>query len=935
VTVLADSLPVTGARVCATKDDEVYAVGLSDSTGLVPLAVGPETPGALYVTVSGMNLATRTDTLQVLSAAGPVLSLQGLQASDGLQGASQGNADGVYDAGETLELQLELRNQGGGPAYGLHGTVVGLDPRLQVLSDSLAVDSLVAGATAPAAPAVVVHIASETPDGTRLGLQIDLHDDAAHAWQDRLDLVVSAPRPEVTRVVVTPVGAAARTGGPPDAPAIAPTGTIDVEVKNYGSGAQPALWCRLQPPDSSFVVVQDSMQFGPIAALAMGSGAPGLEFADTTAAADVPVLVFDDAYGRSFSLPVDLQPPAAPAVPIADLTYGDGVVRLTWTPSADLDLYGYHVFRCEPPDSTFVRLTPDAILHADYYDTSVVPNSKYAYRIVAVDESRQWSPPSLSLAVNTSVASLPGWPIDMSAPTASSVAVGDLDGDSDLEVVVGDVGVYAWHHDGIEVYDGDGNTTTYGVFSSAPGALNASVALGQMDGQGGLEIVGASWATNQIWVWRADGQLLPGWPREPLEPGNRGYWASPVVADVDGDGGPEVVAISKNGWLYAWHADGTPLLGSGSGAVRNVGAWTQTTPAIADLDGDGDREIVVAGSTGLVYVLQADGSDFPSWPLNLVTLSHCSPAVGDVDHDGTLEIVLTTENNDRIHVLRPDATYLPGWPVLAPMKSPDLGPSVALGDLLGDERLEIVVVSVPSTFTQTKLYVYDASGAVLLTKQLDLNSQSSPILADLDGDGSIDIVHGGEAGILHAWTGLGEELEGFPIAVGDYIRSTPAYCDLDLDGAGDLVFAGWNKRAYAWRMAGPYRPDRAPWPTFHGDMQRTGYAPLGFPTPVAEPPVPNELRADWAPNPFNPSVGLRLDVPPEAAGGGAVAVRVEIFDARGRRLRVLLDEPRLPGEHRLVWDGRDALAGPLPSGIYLYRVQAGSRRLSGKLTLLR
>jgi hypothetical protein len=198
-------------------------------------------------------------------------------------------------------------------------------------------------------------------------------------------------------------------------------------------------------------------------------------------------------------------------------------------------------------------------------------------------------------------------------------------------------------------------------------------------------------------------------------------------------------------------------------------------------------------------------------------------------------------------------------------------------------------------------------------------------------------VHGGEAGALHAWDLSGQELPGFPIAIGDYVRGTPAYCDLDGDGGGDLVLAGWDQQVYAWRMPGPYRPDRAPWPTFHGDMARTGFLERTFPTPVDETPLPRRLTAVWAPNPFNPSVAVRFEVPEGAATatGGLHRVTVAVYDPRGRLVRTLLDAPRAAGAYRLVWDGKDEAGRALGSGVYLYRVTAGTATVAGKITLLR
>jgi hypothetical protein len=214
---------------------------------------------------------------------------------------------------------------------------------------------------------------------------------------------------------------------------------------------------------------------------------------------------------------------------------------------------------------------------------------------------------------------------------------------------------------------------------------------------------------------------------------------------------------------------------------------------------------------------------------------------------------------------------------------------------------------------------------------LGVGTQSSPILADLDGDGGTDIVHGGESGVLHAWNLSGNELPGFPIPIGDFIRATPQYCDLDVDGVGDLVLAGWNRNVYAWHMAGAYRPDRAPWPSFHGNNARTGFLSRAFPTPAAETPPPARLAALWSPNPFNPTVTLRLAVP----GTVPVHVRVDVFDARGRLVRRLADGVMPAGTATRTWDGRDSDGRVLPSGIYVYRVDAGGETARGKLTLVR
>jgi len=81
------------------------------------------------------------------------------------------------------------------------------------------------------------------------------------------------------------------------------------------------------------------------------------------------------------------------------------------------------------------------------------------------------------------------------------------------------------------------------------------------------------------------------------------------------------------------------------------------------------------------------------------------------------------------------------------------------------------------------------------------------------------------------------------------------------------------------------------------------------------------------PNPFNPTCELRVSVP--VAG----ELMVEVFDARGRRVRTLLHGNVSAGPRAIRWDGRDTAGRPAPAGIYLARCSVGGHVASVKLTL--
>ena len=83
------------------------------------------------------------------------------------------------------------------------------------------------------------------------------------------------------------------------------------------------------------------------------------------------------------------------------------------------------------------------------------------------------------------------------------------------------------------------------------------------------------------------------------------------------------------------------------------------------------------------------------------------------------------------------------------------------------------------------------------------------------------------------------------------------------------------------------------------------------------------------PNPFNPSTTIEYSI---AAAG---AVEITIFSVDGRRIRTLSGGLKPPGKYRMVWDGRNDRGGPVSTGVYFYRLEAGSFAQVKKMLLLR
>jgi hypothetical protein len=115
----------------------------------------------------------------------------------------------------------------------------------------------------------------------------------------------------------------------------------------------------------------------------------------------------------------------------------------------------------------------------------------------------------------------------------------------------------------------------------------------------------------------------------------------------------------------------------------------------------------------------------------------------------------------------------------------------------------------------------------------------------------------------------------------------------------------------------------------HGWMVPAGLIPDDLPDISYLPRVGKNLLGQNFPNPFNPTATIRFEIArPEH-------VRLKVFDVSGRLVRTLVDEPRQPNAYVVVWDGTDDRGGPVASGVYFYRMTAGSFVQTRKMMLLK
>ena len=409
-----------------------------------------------------------------------------------------------------------------------------------------------------------------------------------------------------------------------------------------------------------------------------------------------------------------------------------------------------------------------------------------------------------------------------------------------------------------------------------------------------------------------------------------------ALADLDpAFPGLEVIIGVQDGSVQAWHWDATPVPGWPVTAGNFV---ERCSPGVGDVDRDGSLEVFVgswydygSGSTGGIYAFDASGTPLPGWPL--LTASHtsviASPALADLDGDGDQEIIVGTyETAGKMHVWHHDGTAMSGWPYTIPRGASSTSyvcSSPAVGDINGDGELEIVDGSCGQCGT---VYAWRPDGTVLPGWPFVTNAVvdgSSPSLGDLDGDGRIEIVIGSGSGFTPYGCSSGEISKayvlrddgtlypGWPVDLGTATPPYPALADVDGDGSVEVALA-FSQAVYLWDAPGPYVPRLVPWAYYHLGIDHTGDFRAQDPTTVEE--VVSALGGALLARP-NPRVG----------GGPVILSRrgeravgpIDVFDPAGRRLRVLTDG---------VWDGVDAQGEAVPAGVYLLRDSVGGTRVT-------
>jgi CO dehydrogenase/acetyl-CoA synthase epsilon subunit len=431
-------------------------------------------------------------------------------------------------------------------------------------------------------------------------------------------------------------------------------------------------------------------------------------------------------------------------------------------------------------------------------------------------------------------------------PRFSSLSVGsrsspvfvDLDGDGDLDAVVGE------YFGSLRYFENTGDTSTP-AFAEATGTANpfAGIDVGydsnpdlvDLDGDGDLDLVVGGFYGSLRYFENTGDASTPAFAEatgtaNPFDGIDVGSLSSPDLVDLDGDGDLDAVVGERFGSLrYFENTGGTssPAFAEATFTANpfaSIGVGYFSSPNLVDLDGDGDLDLVVGelygslryyentGDTSSPAFAEATGTANPFAGIvfdDRIVEFNSSPALVDLDGDGDLDAVVGENGGSLRYFENTGDTSSPAFGATgtaSPLASIDVGDysSPDLVDLDGDGDLDAVVGEsygslqyFENTGDTSSPAFAEVTGTANPFADIDVGDQSSPDLVDLDGDGDLDLVVGELHGSLRYYENTGDTstpafaeatLTANPFAgIGVGSWTSPDLVDLDGDGDFDAV----------------------------------------------------------------------------------------------------------------------------------------------------
>ena len=436
-----------------------------------------------------------------------------------------------------------------------------------------------------------------------------------------------------------------------------------------------------------------------------------------------------------------------------------------------------------------------------------------------------------------------------------SPAVANLEGDEGgaAEVVVSSVDgfVYAFRANGdlvngfpvstdpaLSAHTDEDNTLDEGIL--------AAVAVYDLDGDDDLEIVAGA-NDQHVYVWHHTGDPMAGWPvhcrdfardDDPDFPdgssGNR-IIVSPAVGDLDNDGQPEVLVgtnevyadVESRYYIIHWDGnlhDGGPFewadadadspgpgrnFGLTGEVIPYVGRGIPTAATLADIDLDGYIEFAIEGIGGWPVMRRWDGNEV----IDLWFMDISTEAFGP----------LTDVTDNYSYTLIDHGAF--GY----------MDDSGDIAFLKGGAGMDFLAAFLGGGTRSTFVHQMAGWNAITGTPlegfprvMEDWPFFTTPTIVDLDDDGYPEVISGSGGYLVRAFNYLGEELDGWPKHTGGWLIASTTVGDFDGDGTYDVAAATRLGDIFVWHTEGSVE-GRLEWNGYGHDTMNTSNYETGFP----------------------------------------------------------------------------------------------------------
>lgn len=857
--------------ICLYKEDELYAIETESYSGdPFEITCTPNTPDNIEVTVTAHNYLPVEAVIPVSYNPGIHLYANELTIDDDIVSPSNGNDDGLVDAGETFEMIVTLKNTGLTGATGVNGTLSSSSDFITITQNQSAFGNISSLGTGTSITLFVISVDNNAPDQFLATFYLNITDTQMNTYHDELHIVIHAPYPLLTSTEITTTLGEEKVIDPDDHVG------VTFEIYNKGTGFITGLNGVITESSDYIDYISAAAQpFGDIASHTTDSNQGEFKFhvIDTYNGETIEIsLILTDEFGKEWELAVNFNKP--PDIPDLFFTSTNTDITVYWEPITDI--LGYNIYRCDVPEGVYEKINMQIITgFSGFTDAGLLPLKTFYYKACCVSQSGLEGDLSEYLEAWTTLPYHPDWPLMEINPdvfggrTEGSPISVDFDANGTKEIYFtlsagpGDEfkkgGIFGFYHDMEEIYDIDTNSTTYsGIYEFDSAGSRATPAIGDLDNDHILEIITTTQGEKNIYDMRKlfihstidrDEDEKPDliWSGDLGGPDFKGA----VLSDIDYDDDLEIIA--KGGWCSKIY-----VLDYNNGTVSDYAGWPKETlgngygmPVAANLDNIGDKELIfgfdnseeegevifnagiyIYKSNGDSFIEETNGEFYQNGPFQGVYDPMDSPpTIVDINHDGYNEIVCVSgrynsgDPKGRIFILDRTGHTIQGWGydshIISITKIDEIGtmwlPATSVGDIDDDGEIEVVVADHDS------IYIWNHDSTEFIDPIYVQGLQAkfiSPLIADVDEDDEMEIIVASNdaQGAIFAYNIDRSKVLGWPLRLSG-VFSTPCIDDIDNDNKNEII-ATSGSEIYVWDTEG--EANKIEWGKYRHDSYNSG-----------------------------------------------------------------------------------------------------------------